>query len=738
MFSHRLTVAAVLLGVGTTLLADTAAGRAGDSNAPAPQQDPQVLVLPTIQLRKDTAPKTTEQNPQKGTPATVRLQSDSPDQSVPQRDPQVNDQLRQIQEQARQIEEQARQIDELRRRLDALGGTPAAKRVAATADDKAGADPADSKDGKDGKDSKAGSTLGAPDPDAVKKVVADYLKQNPGAGMPPSVQTGFFTGQGFVIRSAPNPDYVQWDDESRIPFELRLRGRVQVNYYGYKVTDDSNHATGAHQQAADANAHRFADFSQLEVKRLRLVFEGTAFDPDLRYHFEIDGNTRGLGAVQNNKDIQTAGAFDPNATAASSIGGGAVVDHAVRLFSAYVAYDFHGCASQKGCGFDCPDGTYKYAPTYTLIAGKMKPAIAAEEWMSGSANEQFVEYSMADWYFDADDDNLMVAAGTQIKALDDRFYLQALITNGNESQFPNTQMDEWPGFNLGMWYDFGGTWNEQRHRWDLWGDSFSDIDYSCRPILRIGGAANIVPMDRRSLYGDDEQSRVFVMPAGPGGTRLINLLNGDGPAAATTFRGAHAVDKFDSYTYEAFIGAKYRGFSISDEWWVRDLNGFKAAPDGNDLILYTYTDPRPKVGTITALFPEKALIDYGMQLQCGYFVVPKKLELVARWSYISGESGDILGNGQTSSFRIPNGIVGGTTKSGLERVQINQGAFTNFHQASEYTIGVNYYWHRQLLKWQTDCGLYQGGNPAGGGVSPAGFIAGSDGWLVRTQVQLAF
>jgi hypothetical protein len=35
--------------------------------------------------------------------------------------------------------------------------------------------------------------------------VADYLKENPGIGMPPSVQTGFEMGRGFVIRSAPNP-----------------------------------------------------------------------------------------------------------------------------------------------------------------------------------------------------------------------------------------------------------------------------------------------------------------------------------------------------------------------------------------------------------------------------------------------------------------------------------------------------------------------------------------------------
>ena len=63
------------------------------------------------------------------------------------------------------------------------------------------------------------------------------------------------------------------------------------------------------------------------------------------------------------------------------------------------------------------------------------------------------------------------------------------------------------------------------------------------------------------------------------------------------------------------------------------------------------------------------------------------------------------------------------------------------HQPStknEYGVGFNYYWKRQMLKWQTDFSYYQGGNPAGNGQSPAGFIAGSDGWLLRTQLQLAF
>jgi hypothetical protein len=616
-----------------------------------------------------------------------------------------------VEQQARRIAEQKRKIAEIRQQLERLGTAPA------------GDDPPAAK----------------PDEAAVNKVVADYLRDNPGAGMPPSVQTGYWTGQGFVIRSAPSRPYVKWDDESAIPFEIRLHGRLQIDYYGYKVTDDANHETGAHQQAQNANSHRFADFSQLEVKRCDMIVDGNVFSPNLRYYIDVDGTTRGINGFQNNKVIQNAGAFDPNGSPISPIGGSVVVDHLVRLRYGYIAYDIHGPGAEHGCGGDCPEGSYLYAPTITLIAGKLNPFFGLEQYLS-TTNEQFVEYSMANWFFNADDNNKLMAAGTEVKAFDDRFYMQAIVTNGNEAQFPNVQMDELPGFVTGFWYDLGGSWNPERKRWDLFGDSLSDIDYSCRPVARLGGSLDLVPMDRRSLYGDDEQSRVYVTPGGgPNGTRLINLLNGGGSSSQATLRGAHAVDTFDSFSYNLFAAFKYRGLSLSNEWWLRDLTGFKATPNGNDLIFYTFTDPRTK-STVTALFPDKALLDYGMQLQAGYFLIPHKLEVVARWSWVRGDSGDLIGDlgGPTQSFRVPNGVGTGVTKGGFTRVQVNPGAFTHFHEADEYAVGVNYFFWRELVKWSTDVGLYQGGNPAGGGQSAAGFIAGVDGWLVRTQLQLAF
>jgi hypothetical protein len=65
-------------------------------------------------------------------------------------------------------------------------------------------------------------------------------------------------------------------------------------------------------------------------------------------------------------------------------------------------------------------------------------------------------------------------------------------------------------------------------------------------------------------------------------------------------------------------------------------------------------------------------------------------------------------------------------------------AFRENNEVDEFGIGINYYFKRELLKWQTDFSWYVGGNPAGGGANAAGFIADSDGWLLRTQIQLGF
>jgi hypothetical protein len=572
--------------------------------------------------------------------------------------------------------------------------------------------------------------------------------------MPSGVQTGLEVGRGFFIRSAPSPRYVNWEDGSKIPFELAIHGRLQARYVYYGVTDNRNHLThlpgnpgftGTNPAIGGPNSS--PDFSQLEIERGRIFFDGTVFDPNLRFRIDLEGNTRGVTG--------TAGGALPGTTGFTSVGGVpggntiTTIDHAVRLQGAYIAYDMHPCGYEKGCGPDCPDGTYRYTPTLTAFFGKFKPFFGLEETLR-PFDEQFVEWAMASWFFDADDDAWQMEAGFQYKGFDDRLFAVAYLTNGNESGASNNlQMDDLPGFNGGFWYDFGGTWNEARKRWDLFGDCISDVDYSCNPVVRVGGAVNLVPMDRRSEFSNVETGRLRVVPGAPGGTALNTLLNGGGIANNAAGVGQFALDAADCYSYNAFWAGKWRGFSLYNDWWFRDINNLRGRRlpvnaaggpvfPGNGLdqaILYSTQLPG---GAATAtLFPaHTGLFDYGMLLQAGYFIVPKKLEVCARWSYIRGDSGNIYGNGTSRLLSTAEKAAIGVPAA--TPVRVFNDAFRHFQEVDEYALGVNYFFKRHLLKWQTDFSVYNGGNPAVGGQSAAGFIPGVDGWMVRSQIQLGF
>jgi len=123
------------------------------------------------------------------------------------------------------------------------------------------------------------------------------------------------------------------------------------------------------------------------------------------------------------------------------------------------------------------------------------------------------------------------------------------------------------------------------------------------------------------------------------------------------------------------------------------FQGTKGPGGFKNPILYTAVIPQNlamnQVGLMSGV---GATIDYGMQLQAGYFIVPKKWEVAARWGFINGQSGDIYGNG---TFRQ----VGSVTPAGgaATPLVVYNNAFKEYHQSNEYTIGLNRYWRRQLF-----------------------------------------
>jgi hypothetical protein len=587
--------------------------------------------------------------------------------------------------------------------------------------------------------SESGGGDGAPaaplDTAKVKTIIADYLRDNPGTGMPSGVQTGYSMGTGFYVKSTPNPAYSNWNDESRIPFEMRFRGRVQTNYDFYKVQDNYNHLTKQFYNNPNtvplpvANAmntvgpYTVGDESVFEVKRLRLIWEGNLFTPDLTYEFQLDANTRGFQSFQNNRVFTNAippatGAFAaPGVGGLNAIGGPVQTDNAARVFTAWVAY-------QVPLGIRCgnvPDGMYSYTPSLTFIAGKQQPYFSLIEIL-GSANSQFSEFHMADWFFDTDANNMMTGVSAQLKAFDDRLMMMAQVVEGSDFGISAQINQRTPEFIGCAWYDFGGEFDQQKKRWNLFGNSISDLNYSRCPTLRLGGAVTLVRLDPRNQYGDIPSSFFFAAPGAPGGTRLINLFNGGGAGT----QALQSLNRADINTFDLFAAFHYRGFSFYNEWYFRNYDGLHSVNPRSDAILYN-----DGFGA-ASLLNRRSFMDYGMAVQSGYFVIPKKFELIGLYSMINGVSGDIYGNGTFRNVLVPTNAAGFTT------VRSYNGAFSNPHMAQEIGGGFNYYWFGQLVKWQNDLSYYRGGNPAGNGAAPAGFLPGVDGWMIRSQIQLAF
>jgi len=150
-------------------------------------------------------------------------------------------------------------------------------------------------------------------------------------------------------------------------------------------------------------------------------------------------------------------------------------------------------------------------------------------------------------------------AGFQVLAFDDRLFGQVMVFNPNETQTANLRMDDMKGLQVGAWYDIGGTWDEARKRWNLFGDGLSDIDYSCNPVARIGFETNLAPMDRRSLFADTQLNRVNVTSPAPGGSSILSVLNGGGRNQNVSGSGVSpfSLDKLDE-AFDEFVAVVVR------------------------------------------------------------------------------------------------------------------------------------------------------------------------------------
>ena len=165
----------------------------------------------------------------------------------------------------------------------------------------------------------------------------------------------------------------------------------------------------------------------------------------------------------------------------------------------------------------------------------------------------------------------------------------------------------------GLDRNFG--WSLRGHT-DLLGefgnDGEPDLSWHVEPALRLLGALAFTRVDSE---GPTEFSRERVVDSG---AALPSVL----PASVTAY---------DVWLYTVSAHLKYHGLSVIADYYWRYITQFSGAAVPN-------------------------LLDDGFVLQTGYFVIPEKLEIIARWSRISGDSGT-LGLSDESSDEVAGGFV---------------------------------------------------------------------------------
>lgn len=236
---------------------------------------------------------------------------------------------------------------------------------------------------------------------------------------------------------------------------------------------------------------------------------------------------------------------------------------------------------------------YEFAEGLEVAIGRWKVA-AGRQWLLSSRFMRMIDRSLAAEFFRPAFSDGVYLWGD----IGDFCHHEWSLTNGlRTSQHQAFALDD--GFCAAGSISF-----------DPWGPyGPGDADYACHrsPVLRCGASLAYSRSDDRSdagfPLGDDSFLRLS------DGTQLSQV---GALAPGVRVLGAETlIASFDA-------GLKWRGWSVSGEYFLRSLHDFRA--DG-------------------ALGVE-SLYDYGYHAEVGCFLIPRRLDINARISQVSGMMGD--------------------------------------------------------------------------------------------------
>ncbi|MCB9941939.1 MAG: hypothetical protein H6823_27190 [Planctomycetaceae bacterium] len=265
---------------------------------------------------------------------------------------------------------------------------------------------------------------------------------------------------------------------------------------------------------------------------------------------------------------------------------------------------------------------------------------------------EFTDRSMASVFFDINRSQGVGIFGS-LDSLGKTINYEAAVFNGFQTEgfrpVRSGELDRNLGCSTRVYTDLIGDWGK---------DGEPDLAGHDHLAMRVGSG---FAYSRVDIEGLREFARQRVVDSG---ATLASIL----PAGTTAY---------DVFFYAADMNFKYRGLSFHSEYYFRSINNFAGMPVSD-------------------------LFDHGLLLQTGYFLVPETLEVAARWSRISGDSG----------------TLGATDQS-----------------ADEIAAAIIWYIRGQNAKLTFDA-THLNGAPIRD--LALNILPGDAGWLFRTQLQLRF
>jgi hypothetical protein len=309
----------------------------------------------------------------------------------------------------------------------------------------------------------------------------------------------------------------------------------------------------------------------------------------------------------------------------------------------------YNTVSNNPIGFRAFSLNYRFSRAFQGHVGQNKVP-GTREWLHSSFDAQEgPDRSMATTFFRPSLSQGIWFTGEPLNGL----YYHAMSSNGfNTLNVRSRDTGTRPCFSGSVW-------------WEPWGDfgrGYSDIEYHWEPALRLGSSFT-------SALEEGSQTSDY-----PENT-LVRLSDG----TLITEQGALA----PGVTLQAFrlslvsldVAYKYRGMSLSSEFYSQELGAFRTS------------------GPI----PVGSLQTYGGVIQGGYFICPRTVELFSRNSFVTGEYGS----------------------------------------GNEFGIGFNWFLMKgkSNLRYTFDTAWLES-SPAD--QIRTGFVAGQTGCLIRTQINSSF